>query len=173
MEQPPSNPSLGECFLFPLQPRFPCGPNPFLRTMVEAARPSRQYSSVPGIWQRVTADRTSPSAWVKNPLPVSVSCHCSFNSPSPCPPGFAHTSCPPKLHLLRGCTEPGCAGPGRAEAGRAVAAAASVSPSPRPYPCSTPSLGLSTGGESAAGRAGLRVLPSLPPRLLLLFSKLI
>lgn len=35
-KQSSANPFLGEsCFLFSFQPRFPCAPNPFLRTMVE------------------------------------------------------------------------------------------------------------------------------------------
>lgn len=120
VEHSSSNPFLEESsFLFSFQPQFPCGPNPFLRTMVEGTRPSRRNPSIPGSWERVTADRTSPPAWISNPFPVSVSCHCSFNSPSHRPPGFARTSCPPKLHLLRGCTEPGWAGQGRAEPKRA------------------------------------------------------
>lgn len=50
---------------------------------------SGRSTPIPRSCERATADRTSPSASIYNPLPVSANCHCSFNSPSHRPPGFA------------------------------------------------------------------------------------
>lgn len=141
------------CFLFSFQPQFPCALSPLFAAKAEKhAHPGcTPHPRIPRSWGVVTAARTAAAGPV-NPLPVVVNGRCAFNSSSHRPPAFARTSCPPKPHLPRG-----RAGLGWAAAGRAVAAAASVSPSPPSLfsPFSDPQVGVSTGGTPAAGRAGV------------------